>query len=629
MSSSAIMSVDILTSVPPSVNTPENKIVIDSSSEICIKSNNFESFSISDLLENIKILIKHILAYSREKSRVKIDSKRVICQAKMKTKTKASSQSEEGGIWDSFWAWEAQFKEAFFRKRKLLSGMILGLVLVAGLLLRLGFAPANLAANPASEPFVSILQERTFWYDEAFTGILLKASWKEMNQMIYDDVHPPLYYWLAKPWSAAFDYSPVGIRSFSLLFGMLTIVSLFWIGSRLFGPKAGRLAAALAAFSPFAVQYSQEARMYALLGFLFLWASWFFYRALDKNRLQDWLIWGVLGGLCFYTHYLSLFFFVSFYIAFYFYQVLFLQGGYFWSLWGQKRPLFWLGVAIIGGFFASWLKVFWVHFTKTDGDLGWIAPSNLSDLPGTLQIFLFGHPPGAGGTPDANPLKFFFDQSSVGLLVLVAMAVLIFCAWIKKRRRPEILVLGTISLGALLLLIIISHFDIKFYVARYMMPAAVIFYLLLSGLIVSATRWRPGLKAVIFLVAYLALLSTLQPIDYARGWARLYQVDQEVDYLKSRILIANGPFEYTSARYYFGQERVRFFSPGNLGEDFSGWVVVGNHNRLSSKEELRASPNFTIVDRQCEWEELNLEGYSMNMKRYGEMRLCVPGTSKF
>ena len=53
--------------------------------------------------------------------------------------------------------------------------------------------------------FSPIIWERDMWYDEAFTGILLKAPFGEMNQMIFDDVHPPLYYWLAKPWSAMFS----------------------------------------------------------------------------------------------------------------------------------------------------------------------------------------------------------------------------------------------------------------------------------------------------------------------------------------------------------------------------------------------------------------------------------------
>lgn len=65
--------------------------------------------------------------------------------------------------------------------------------------------------------FGPVMEERDYWYDEAFTGILVKDSWSNMNQMIFDDVHPPLYYWLTKLWAANFDYSSAGIRSFLCL----------------------------------------------------------------------------------------------------------------------------------------------------------------------------------------------------------------------------------------------------------------------------------------------------------------------------------------------------------------------------------------------------------------------------
>jgi 4-amino-4-deoxy-L-arabinose transferase-like glycosyltransferase len=115
--------------------------------------------------------------------------------------------------------------------------------------------------------FSPMLGERDYWYDEAFTGILLKQPFPEMNQMIFDDVHPPLHYWLAKPWSAMFGYSPAGIRSLSVVFGVLTVISLFWIGQKMFNKRAGLLASIIGAFSPFAIQYSQEARMYTRFGF--------------------------------------------------------------------------------------------------------------------------------------------------------------------------------------------------------------------------------------------------------------------------------------------------------------------------------------------------------------------------
>lgn len=168
--------------------------------------------------------------------------------------------------------------------------------------------------------FSAALFTRDYWYDEAFTGILLKAPWGQMNQMIFADVHPPLYYWLSKLWAAPLAYSPAGIRSFSVLMGIATIGSMIYIGRRMFNYRAGLLAAAITALSPFAIEYSQEARMYALFGFLMLWAMWFFYRALQTDERKYWIAWGICAGLSFYTHYLSLFFFVLFYGAYVVYK---------------------------------------------------------------------------------------------------------------------------------------------------------------------------------------------------------------------------------------------------------------------------------------------------------------------
>ncbi len=268
----------------------------------------------------------------------------------------------------------------FKKKKNVLALGILAIILICAGMLR----------------FSASLEDRDFWYDEAFTGILLKAPFSEMNKMIFADVHPPLYYWLAKPWSALFDYSTAGIRSFSAVLGLGLIFSVFWITKKLTNRnRAGLLAAIFTAFSPFAIQYSQEARMYMLFALLMLWATFFFYRALVDNERKDWIRWGILGGLAFYTHYLSLFFFIVFYLAFVVYQKIF-QGERFLRAWLGKKN-FWLGTGIIFLFFLSWIKIFISHMMK--GNLGWIDVSYLSDLPKTIQIFFFGHPLEQGEFP--------------------------------------------------------------------------------------------------------------------------------------------------------------------------------------------------------------------------------------
>ncbi len=461
--------------------------------------------------------------------------------------------------------------------------------------------------------FAPILSQRDFWYDEAFTGILLKAPFGQMNQMIFDDVHPPLYYWLAKPWAAVFGYTPFGIRTFSLAMGVATIMSIYWIGNKMFNQKAGLLAAMITAISPFAIEYSQEARMYALFGFLFLWAIWFFYQSIETGKTKYYVLWGIFSGLSFYTHYLALFFFVLFYITHIVYRVIFNKQKIFRSLFGEKG--FWLGVGVIAVFFASWLKIFYLHMMK--GNLGWIDPSYLSDIPKTLQIFFFGHPPGTGGVPWSNEFIAFFDGTSAGILIFVFIAASITLAWIKDKKSRELFILTMMSFGTLLFLIVLSHVNIKLYVARYFMPAAVLVYLIVGAIAgyVFTKKW--AWAAV--LIIYGGMLFTLkQPVPFQSGWTQVSDLSSDIIASDSIIVVGN-PFDYTSARYYFGEDRVRYYNKGNPHEDFSGWVVVGNENRITDLSQIKDHQNMVIVDGTCDWEGIEL----VEQKRLDQLAVCA------
>lgn len=444
-----------------------------------------------------------------------------------------------------------------------------------------------------------VLEVRNYWYDEAFTGILLKHSWGEMNQMIFDDVHPPLYYWLVKPWASLFDYSPAGIRSFSVFLGLLTVVSLYWIGKKMFDRRAGLLAAALGAVSPFAIQYSQEARMYALFGLLMLWAIWFFWKALQEDKWRDWILWGVFGGLSFYTHYLALFFFIIFYLTFLFYRKIFQKMSLGEAAF--KSIKFWAGTGVIFAFFLTWINVFISHMMK--GNLGWIDPSHLSDIPKTLQIFFFGHPPGVGGVPEANPFRYFFDSSSAGLAILVFMTALFTIAWLKKKRK-EFFVLGLVSLGTLAFLIIASHFNIKLYVSRYFMPAAVMIYLLFAGMAVAMFRSKYSWLVALFVFGLLML--NLKPIEYKTQWYQAAQLIKQSGWENATIVTSN-PFDYTTTRYYFNKDRIKYHNKSNPTEDFSKWVVVGNENRLEDPAQIKELENPVVLDGTCDWQGLDLK----------------------
>ena len=114
------------------------------------------------------------------------------------------------------------------------------------------------------------IDAQSLWYDEGNSARIAERSIQLILEGAAGDIHPPLYYLLLSLWRSVFGASETALRSLSAVSG-IGLVALAWgLGRRLFGIRAGLAAAALLAVSPFAVYYSQEARMYALLA---LWAA--------------------------------------------------------------------------------------------------------------------------------------------------------------------------------------------------------------------------------------------------------------------------------------------------------------------------------------------------------------------
>jgi mannosyltransferase len=146
------------------------------------------------------------------------------------------------------------------------------------------------------------------WMDEAFSHLFatlpLDLAWQAM---IVDAVHPPLYYLLLRPWLTLAGDSEFALRFLSALAGVLTVALLLRVGRDWLGERAAGWAAFLLALNPLHVWYSQEARMYALLGFLSLAVLAAFWRVLRRRRRGDWAILGVLSALAYVTHYFALY----------------------------------------------------------------------------------------------------------------------------------------------------------------------------------------------------------------------------------------------------------------------------------------------------------------------------------
>ncbi len=152
------------------------------------------------------------------------------------------------------------------------------------------------------------LGAQSLWYDEGVSWYLAaRLSPADMLWWTATDIQPPLYYLLLRPWLLVAGESEFALRFLSLIFGVLTVPLLAVVGRRLFGPRAGALTGLLAAVAPLYVWYAQEARMYTLLTFLGLLASYLLLRALERPARRFWLAYVLVSALALYTHYFAVF----------------------------------------------------------------------------------------------------------------------------------------------------------------------------------------------------------------------------------------------------------------------------------------------------------------------------------
>ncbi|NER07139.1 MAG: hypothetical protein F6K17_33465 [Okeania sp. SIO3C4] len=128
-----------------------------------------------------------------------------------------------------------------------------------------------------------------------------------LDALVQSPEHAPLYFLLAREWSARFGASPATLRLLSVVLSLLTLPMLAWLcWEWLYSSLAGGIAAALLAISPLFISYAQEARPYSLWLFLLVLSGGLLMRAWRRGNNGLWIGYGIALTLTLYTSLLSL-----------------------------------------------------------------------------------------------------------------------------------------------------------------------------------------------------------------------------------------------------------------------------------------------------------------------------------
>lgn len=143
---------------------------------------------------------------------------------------------------------------------------------------------------------------RSYWIDEGISVGISSHHVGQIPSLLTKDGSPPLFYFLLHYWIAVFGSSEIATHFLPLVISLALIPIAYWSASTLFGRRAGRWAAALAATNPFLAWYSTETRMYPLVIALVAVGLTFALRAVRDRRGRDAAAAVAAYALLLYTH---------------------------------------------------------------------------------------------------------------------------------------------------------------------------------------------------------------------------------------------------------------------------------------------------------------------------------------
>lgn len=353
------------------------------------------------------------------------------------------------------------------------------------------------------------LDIQSFWYDETVTVSLMHRPLVSMLRALpTSETAPPLYYIVGWPWARIFGSSEFPLRALSAVAGTVTVPVAYAAGSAFVSRRVGVVVAALAAFSPILVWYSQEARAYSLLVLLSALSFLFFARAWTQPRRSQLLYWSVFSILAIATYYFATFLVAAEFVA------LLLRHG-------RRRDLLFASVGPTG---AAALLLPLAAYQAREGGASWIHTLPISlRIEETLRQLTTPAPAplwaGAGIAEYATRGRWLFALGLLGL----ALAALVFASQRRERLRGAVaLGIGTAVLIPPLLLSLVgdallhSRGDIFLY--RALLPAWLPLAVFLGAGLATRRTGVVGLAAISALCA--ASLWLVIQIDVDRSLQR-------------------------------------------------------------------------------------------------------------
>lgn len=429
-----------------------------------------------------------------------------------------------------------------------------------------GSVPFLIAASLASAVLLALgIDRQSLWLDEVMSLSVTEGSsdalWAFFRQL--PEQHP-VYYLVLRGWVRLVGSSDAALRALSAVFAVATLWALYPLARRIANPRVARIACVLMAASPFALYYGQEARMYAMLGFLATLGTLIFVLCLEDPRWERIAALVAIGTVGAYTHLYYLFLMAS-------------LGGHVVyvnrrSLGNVRRVIG--ALIVVAASYLPWAALILIQEPSTQF---WKGPANVVlGVPYTFLRFVVGYSEVLANYQwKARAVSLILENLGVLLTAGLSCGVLLL-AGIREARRngPRASLAITALLGPMVLAVGVSIF-VMVIGERYFIVSLPFFVILVGTGIDAlhrATDWRRRVGAVAT-AAYAAVVG-LSLLHYYRNpefgkeqWAEVGSTIRALGTPDDIVLLHSGYIERAVRRYYVPPQGQRIVKSGDVNSE--------------------------------------------------------------
>lgn len=354
--------------------------------------------------------------------------------------------------------------------------------------------------------------DHSLWFDEQASVFFSDQPFARLwSNWMLRETNPALYYSMLRAWRAVFGSTDFAIRAMSVVASLGAIVIAFNVTRRLYGERAGLIAAALAALSGQQLYFAEQARAYIFILAAVLVAVdalLVFVDADDDARAVRWrsaAVFAVVATACVYLH-TTMILFPPIAVA----AIVAADPLRYARRPALLMPLIAAGLVILA--LASWeLRIAALQMRDHSDNIAAIGVPDLRQtIKNILQALFLG---GYDGKPSYRMI----------LPLLVMLVVLAFVVRGRRRRATRFLALLTVL--AVLAFALVGRIAPIFATRTILWVSAATLVLAAGGLAsIPAARWRWGaLAAIVALLAFdtSCVVPTLEQEDWNTPVRRL------------------------------------------------------------------------------------------------------------